>query len=133
MRSRGKNIDIWGNLFTLHATFLSLQNDIYSLPTLPLNLSNVSICTIIYSFSVTDIKPEILDIVHECTAKTRQCYLSASVTFRERQWSNYTALNAWMSTLQSLRGTTIPMGHILALVSHTCFLWCIQNIGRNLF
>ena len=103
------------------------------LPTLPLNLSNVSISTIIYSFSVIDIKPEILDIVHECTAKTRQCYLSASVTFRERQWSNYTALNAWMSTLQSLRGTTIPMGHILALVSHTCFLWCIQNIGRNLF
>ncbi len=77
-----------------------------------------------------DIKREISATVLECIVKIRPCYRLASVTFLERPWSNYTALNAWTSTLQSLQDTITLMEHILALVFHTCFLWCIQNIGK---
>ena len=81
-------------------------------------------------FCFLDIKREISATVLECIAKIRPCYRSASATFLERPWSNYTALNAWTSTLPSLQDTITLMGHISALVSHTCFLWCIQNIGK---
>mgnify|MGYP007048727994 CR=1 FL=1 len=86
-----------------------------------------------FYFCFLDIKPEISATVLECIAKIRPCYRSASATFLERPWSNYTALNAWTSTLPSLQDTITPMGHISALVSHTCFLWCIQNIGKGMY
>ena len=84
-------------------------------------------------FCFIDIKPEISATVLECIAKIRPCYRSASATFLERPWSNYTALNAWTSTPPSLQDTITLMGHISALVSHTCFLWCIQNIGKGTY
>ena len=84
-----------------------------------------------YNLPVLDIKPGISAIVLGYIAKTRPCYLSGWATFPVRLWSSYTAQNAWMCTLPNLRDTTTLTEHILAPVSHTCYLWCIQNIGQN--